>query len=236
MMSSRIRRYQDEQEKKKIYWAIGGSLGLIVFLAIFGLKILVGFSLLVDKIRGNSPANPGAGQTLLLSPVLDSLPTATNSAALALTGHGQEKMTVIIYVNDSQFRKLPIESDGTFSITNLPFKEGENTISAKLTDGKNTSDLSNVLTIEFKKKGPKMELDKPEQDAKISGDDNTVEVAGITEEDVSVTVNGRFVVTRSDGSFTYRFPLNDGENKLTIVATDDAGNTTTADRTVTYHK
>jgi hypothetical protein len=43
------------------------------------------------------------------------------------------------------------------------------------------------------------------------------------------------VVLHSDNSFSYSYPLNDGDNILTIVATDAAGNQTKVTRKVTYH-
>jgi len=44
----------------------------------------------------------------------------------------------------------------------------------------------------------------------------------------------RFVSVKDDGSFTYNLRLNDGENTLTIIARDAAGNETKLERKVTY--
>lgn len=237
MIPSRIRRHQDEEDRKRIMMAISGSIALLVFLLLFGVKILVGFSLLVDKMRGASPNTNNPQTTLLFPPALDSWPSATNSAELVLTGTGEKGLSVIIYVNDTKFDTIEVEDDGTFEIADLPLKEGENTISAKHEDDKGkTSDLSNVITIVFDKKKPELIVEKPDDESTVEGESNMVEVAGTTEEDASVTVNDRFVVIRSDNSFTYSYPLNEGENILTIVATDQAGNTAKTERKVTYKK
>ena len=61
-------------------------------------------------------------------------------------------------------------------------------------------------------------------------------VDGMTYDNVTVTINDRMVVIKTDNSFSYTYPLNDGDNILKIVATDAAGNQTTVQRKVTYHK
>lgn len=237
MIPSRLRRYQEQEDKKHILWALAGSVGLLIFLLIFGLKILVGFSLMVDRLRGNTPVNQNQQQTILLPPTLDPLPIATNSANLVVTGKGDKGLTAIIYVNDERFDEVDIKDDGTFKATRLPFKSGENTVSAKQADKKgNTSDLSNVVTVTLEKDAPKLTIDRPDDGATVNGEKNTVEITGVTDEDASITINDRFVVVHSDGSFRYDFSLNEGDNLVSIVATDQAGNSTKIERSVKYEK
>jgi hypothetical protein len=236
MVMLRSGRLEEKRQQKRLLYAIVGSIGLVVFLAIFGLKILVGFSVLVDRMRGTTPTTQ-ATEELLLPPTLDPLPTATKSGMLTLTGFAQNDSEVIIYLNDSKLETITPEEDGTFSFPLRTLKEGNNTISARTTDAKeNTSDLSNVLTVLIKKTPPILELNSPQDHASILGDSNKVQVSGKTEENTTVTVNGRMVVMRADYTFSHDHPLNEGDNKLTIVATDLAGNTTTLERTVNYRK
>jgi len=79
-------------------------------------------------------------------------------------------------------------------------------------------------------------LTAPADNASVTGDNNKILVSGKTEENASITINSRVVVVKGDYTFTYDFPLNEGENKLNIVATDLAGNTTTIERKATYHR
>ena len=58
----------------------------------------------------------------------------------------------------------------------------------------------------------------------------------MTDDNIAVTINDRMVVIKTDNSFSYGYPLNEGDNILNIVATDAAGNQTTVQRKVTYHK
>ena len=48
-----------------------------------------------------------------------------------------------------------------------------------------------------------------------------------------LTVNGEEVTVGSDGSFSTEITLEEGENTITVIATDTAGKSTTVTRTVT---
>lgn len=233
MALSRLRRYEDQRQQKRLLLAIAGSVGLLLFLLIFGVKLLIGFSLMVDGLRGNTPQT--TSQAIVLPPVLDPLPEATNSATFIVSGKGTPKLTLILYVNDAEAKRMPVPENGTFTINDATGKDGQNTTSAKLLDAKgNISELSNVVMTLVKKSKPVLEISSPSDNATVKGDKKEVTVIGKTEEDTTVTVNGRFVVTRTDGSFTFTAPINDGDTTLKIVATDQAGNQTTVERHVTY--
>ena len=212
-----------------------GSLAVLVFLGMFGLKILVGFSLAVDKLRGS--VVPAQNQAILRPPTRDPLPEATNSATVTVTGSGQAGLTLILYVNEAETKKVPVPDKGTFTLFDISVKDGTNTISAKLTDNKgNTSDLSNVISTVIKRTPPALDITAPGDGTRINGEKNTVLVNGKTDEDAGVTINDRVAVVRGDGSFSYEYSLPEGDTTLTIVATDAAGNKTTVQRRVTYQK
>ncbi len=236
MRSSRLRRFEERKQKRRLTLAIVGSVAIILFLGFFGLKILVGFSLFLDKFQGTAPKEQS--QTIVLPPIIDPLPEATNSATIDVTGKGQPGLTLIVYLNEADTKKLTVADDGTFTIKNLTVSEGTNTVSAKQKDDKdNTSDLSNVITIQVKRTPPTLDVTAPAEGATLIGEKNTVTVAGSVRDDsTSVTVNGRFVVVGSGGSFRYEHPLSEGGNTLTIVATDAAGNQTQLERRVTYQR
>ncbi len=235
MISSRLGRFENRKAQKRLLIAIGGSIGILLFIALFGLKMLVGFSLLVDRLRGASTSNQQTQSNLLLPPVIDPLPEATFSSTLSITGRGTAKNQVIVYIDDKQFKKFAVNDDGTFALSDIPVDEGEVSISSKITDDKgNTSDLSNIVHVTVDRKPPTLEVSKPDDGAKIQDGTHKATIEGKTDEDGRVTINDRIVVVRSGGTFTYAMPLSDGENTLKIVATDPAGNQTTIERRVTY--
>jgi len=235
MISSRLARFEEKNARNRLIVAVLGTFAVILFLLFFGVKILISFSVFIDKLRGNSP-NSASTQAIVLPPTLDPLPEATNSAQLKISGRGQSGLTVIVYLNGNETKKLTIPKEGIFS-TVLTAQEGKNTISAKVLDDKgNISELSQVMKIMVTNKAPLMEVTSPQDNATISGDDNKIIVSGKVEDDVRVTINDRFVVVQNDGSFSYKFPLPEGDTVLRIIATDSAGNQTKIERKVTYKK
>jgi len=195
--------------------------------------MLVGFSLLVDRLRGSSPQSQQ--QPIVLPPMLDPLPESTNSATLTVHGKANPKMQLILYLNDAEYKKLVISDDGSFEVIDIPVQEGTVSMSAKQMDEKNNvSDLSNVITTAVDRTAPKLTIDKPEDGVTVNDGTHKVAVSGVTDEDMKVTINGRIVVLKADGSFTYSMPLNDGENKLKIISLDPAGNETIVERRVIY--
>ena len=235
MPITRLSRLETRKEKRRLTLAIGGIVAIILLVGLFGVRALVGFSVFVDKLHGNAPT-PSQNQSVILPPTLDPPAEATNTATISVSGKGQSGMSLIVYLNDAQFKKLSVPTDGNFSINDIPLSDGTNTISAKLTDDKgSTSDLSNVVSVTYGNKPPNLNVSEPPDTANVSGDPNTVTVSGSTDDNVTVTINDRLVVIKSDNSFTYSYPLNDGDNILTIVATDAAGNQVKVTKKVTYH-
>lgn len=236
MPSSRLRRFEEKREKRRTVLAISGTLAVLAFLGFFGLRLLEGFSLFLDKLHGATPQQQTQNQ-LILPPVLDPPVEATNSGTITISGRGQADLTFIMYVNEKEFKKLPVPKDGNVSVANVPLEEGNNAISAKQTDDKgNLSDLSHVVTVKMKKGRPTLDISSPTDGAIFFADKNIVTVSGKTDPENQVTVNDRFVVVGSDGFFDYTAHLSQGDNTLKIVATDDAGNQTTAERKVTYQR
>lgn len=238
MIRSRLRSYQDKKERQQIVLTLAGIIAMIVFLALFGVKILVGFSLLVDKLRGTSPTAQLQNQVLLLPPQLDPLPTATFSGQINVTGKTKGDVTILLFVNDEQTDKTkPENSEGAFTFKNVTLKEGANDIAAKITDDKNnTSDFSEVLTIQVKKSKPTLDIASPSENAEITGEKQMTTVVGKTESDNVVTINDRFIVVKSDGTFSYELSLQEGEQTITVIAKDVAGNETKIERKIKYRK
>jgi len=236
MPYSRQGRFEERSQKRQLTFAVAGTAVLLLFLAFFGLKILVSFSLLVDKLRGASPTSQTT-QVLLQPPVLDPLPVATNSATSKVTGKAQPTLSLIIYLNETESKTISVPDDGKFELTDITLKEGSNTLSAKTTDNKGGfSELSNVITTIFQKNPPTLEISSPDDHSSVSGDNSTITISGQTNEDNSLTINGRLVIVNHDGSFSHQYRLNEGDNTLKIVATDQAGNQTTVERQVKYQK
>lgn len=234
-MSSRLRKFEEQRLKRRLFLSIVGSIGILLFLGLFGLKILESFSLFIDTLHGATPQSKDISSSLLLPPTLNALPEATNSASLTITGIAKPDTTLILYVNEKESGKTTVGKDGTFSTVISQTQDGKNTVSAKITDNKgNFSGLSNVLSVMIKKTKPKLEVSSPTDNAKVNTD--TINVTGTTEDDTTVRINDHFALINNDRSFSYKYKLNDGDNTLKIVAVDLAGNETSIERHVTLQK
>ena len=235
MVYSRLIRHEERIQRKRLIVALGGMIGLIIFLFMFGLKILVGFSIFVDRMRGNPPQQPQTRE-LILPPTLDILPQATNSASVALTGKGDPGRTIALYIDDEEPVTLTVQNDGTFSLVKR-LSEGAHTVSAKAKNDKETeSVLSNVIRVTIMRQKPELTIASPAYGSRIVGEANTIAVKGKTGPDNMVIVNDRTAVVASDGSFSYTLALSEGDTTIRITATDPAGNQTTLERRVTYQK
>lgn len=230
----RYGRSEYRRQQRMLIAAVVGSICVVTFIVFFGLPLLVNFSLIVDKLRGTSPA--AKSKAVILAPSLDPLLEATNSAALTISGRGTAGETLLLYINDAETKKLTIPDSGDFRTTILG-KQGKNTISAKiLGNGDTLSELSNVVTTTVINEEPELDVTAPADNAEYVGDQTSITIEGKTGEENTVTVNDRRVVLREDGSFHYTVRLSEGENTFTIVATDVAGNKTTVERKVTYQQ
>ncbi len=236
MQYSRLRRFEEKRQEKKIAFSIIGIIAIFIFLGVFGIKILVGFSLLVDKLRGTPQQQ--VTQQLILPPEFDPLPIATNSATIAVSGKGQPGMTVIVYINDTDTEKTTVDKDGSFKINSVKLIEGSNTISAKQTDDKkNVSALSEVFTVVSKKSKPTLEISYPPDNQQIRQEQNTITVTGKTNDEANtVTVNDRLAIVRNDGSFSHDLNVLDGDSTIKVIASDTAGNQITVERKINYGK
>ncbi len=236
-LSSRLARFEEKKLKTRLLFAVIGTLLVITLLVVFGFRLMISFFIFLDQMRGKSSTNQSPSTVLVIPPYLDPLPAATMSGKLIITGRGQANATIILYINDSETKRETISDDGTFSITSQNLPEGSYTIRAKTTDSNgNTSNFSNTITTIIKKRPPLLEISSPVDDMMITGDDNILQIEGKTDEGVDIRVNDRFVIVKPDGSFIYPYPLEEGENILTIQAIDQAGNITKVEKIVTYKK
>ena len=101
----------------------------------------------------------------------------------------------------------------------------------------NYSEPSNEVSIEIKDTTPPtITINSPEDGAETS--DDFVNVSGTITDDLSgidsATINGNSLTLNSDGSFSTTVSLTEGDNTITITATDKAGNKATKTITVVY--
>jgi len=79
---------------------------------------------------------------------------------------------------------------------------------------------------------PFLVLQFPASDQTVS--ENTAEISGITENNVSLFIQNQNVKIGDDGKYQFRCTLSEGENRIIVKAVDRSGNITKAERVITY--
>lgn len=210
-----------------------GTILVIALLLIFGVPALINMSLLFARFKKDIPQPKSL--TFLNKPVIEPTYEATNSAEIAIHGISDPNTTLTLYLNDQTKEENKIDQTGSFVFPSIFLKEGENKIYVKAVLDKESLE-SEPITVVYDKKPPKIEITEPQDNQNYRGDQRYALVSGKTEETDSVLINDRLAILNADGSFTYRFLLNEGENKITIVAMDKAGNKVTVEKKVNYSK
>ncbi len=161
--------------------------------------------------------------------------TATNSAQIKVSGSAPKDTTVMLYVNDIKEEEIPVDEDNNFTFDEVKIDEGENTIKTKAKDdNKNVSVYSPVIKITYLNKPPSLEINEPTDGKSFEKDDSPIQVKGKTDPKVKVTVNDFWAIVDGAGNFSYTLPLQGGENRIKVVATDEAGNKTEKEIKVSY--
>ncbi|OGD87604.1 hypothetical protein A2870_02900 [Candidatus Curtissbacteria bacterium RIFCSPHIGHO2_01_FULL_41_11] len=233
--SLRIERLTRKEEKatiRRIVYLSFVSLVLGVIFFALGIPFLGKFADFVGGIfRRDLVQEAGAPQ----APILDELPTATNSARLPIRGFSSDGKKVEIYHNGDKVGEVDV-SDNHFSYDGFRLKDGENEIYAKaLSEASKTSDSSQTKKVIYSTKEPKLEIESPSEGQNFVGN-NRIRVSGQTDPDAQVYANGFLASISGEGKFEVFVPVGEGETTIEIKAQDSAGNEKIEKRKINYHK
>lgn len=121
-----------------------------------------------------------------------------------------------------------VQSDGSFEVPVALF-EGSNPVNVTAEDIAGNM-AQTLLTVNVDTIPPYLFLDSPEDGLLTNVQD--ILVTGWTEPSVALEVNGVAVPVQPDGSFSTNFLLSSGQNIISVNATDIAGNSNSAQRSV----
>lgn len=231
---SRLSRKLESKTKQSIILSFLGIIIVLGLIAKFGIPVLANVSFFLFEKKDTQ--DQSAKKTIFVSPPeLDALPNATNSAKLVVSGTGQEKQEIALYINGEFEDKTEVEDDKKFIFDNILLKEGENLIQTKAKEENQESDFSNSYTIILTKKAPTLTIDSPSDKQSFGKDDKQVMIKGKTDAGNKVTINDLWAIVDNNGAYEYGLPLHGGENKIKVIATDQANNTTEKEITVVYN-
>jgi len=235
---TRLQRRLEQRTKRQTLFFLLGIFSILFLLGIFFVPFVqtVGKFFSLFKNEKTSSSVVRTGKSLLIPPVLSPIPTATNSASISISGITVQKDVVVqLFINDSKESEIPTQEDGTFEFENVGLQEGRNVIKARVKRGTEFSKFSDEYQIIYKASKPLLEIVSPSDGATYSKDDNQITLKGKTDPENSVTVNGFLAVVDQEGSFSYPLSLQNGENRILVVAKDQAGNATEKEIKVFYN-
>ncbi|HEX2835647.1 MAG TPA: Ig-like domain-containing protein [Thermoanaerobaculia bacterium] len=170
---------------------------------------------------GNSSRTPYAVTVDRTAPAVQ---ITESGAAIPANAVYSREVTIVIESNDST-ATVSATSNGTpFTTGTTLTADGTYTITAKATDTLGNESAIATATFRIDRSGPAIDITSPQNDAVVPGD--SIVVSGTVSGANSVTVNGQ-LATLGAGTFTATVPLDLGNNVLTAIATDDAGNSAT---------
>lgn len=234
MARSRLNQKLVKQTERNLL--LIGAIGMVVLVIFifFGVKLLVNFSLFVEK-KPDTNAEQAQEETFMAIPTLDYLADATNSASIEVSGIAASGKYVKLYLNGRQLKKADIKSDNTFVFHDVTLESGENDIKVKaVSDDNKESRFSETLTVTYSNEPPKLSIDTPSDGQTYNKERNPLRVSGKTDPNVRVTVNDFWAVVDGQGNYYYSLPLKNGANEIKVVATDEAGNKAEKTLHVTY--
>ncbi len=233
MRVSRLTKRTEKNTKKSIFFSVLGIVVILFLIFKFGLGLLVNFSLLISNSKGTTTGSDQNTISFISPPTLNPTFSATNSAQVTITGIADKGRDVYLYINNLQTDQTTADDKGNFKFSET-LNKGINQITAKEIYNGKESNFSNPISITYLNSLPKLDVSNPTDGEKFQKDQNTVLVSGSTDPGVSVTVNGFWAVIDDNNNFSYNLPLQNGDNQIKIVATDQAGNRTEKDLTVNY--
>ena len=233
----RYSRLESVEEKRNFRNAIlFVVLTIIAIVALFweGVPLLARFTTFVSDFGKSNKPIVSTDKTPPAPPSFNTFPDFTNQNNITLTGNSESGATIKLTFNGSDQNSLA-DKDGNFTF-NLQLQDGDNTFSAIAVDtANNVSQRTHDYKIVFDSKPPDLTITSPNDGSQFFGSNQRqVTIQGATDSGAQVTVNDRIVTVDDAGKFAYTTTLNDGENKFAVKSTDQAGNNTEKDITLSF--
>lgn len=222
--------------KNNIILLILGTIALLIFLFFFGPQLLINLSLFVGDMKKESdqPTTTGQNtQSFVPKPIIIQPQKATKESKITIEGSAQNAKTIELFVNDSLAGKETMNGN-EFTFNDVPLKEDENRIKVRSINGNNKSEFSETVRVAYRQKAPEIEIETPRDGDAFSGGVSLLKVKGKSAPYAKVTINGALAIIDETGTFRYDYRMQGGDNKLMIVATDDAENRSEKEVKFTY--
>lgn len=233
---SRYTNYKRKQFLQSILFYVILTILFFVFFFTFGLRILLNASAFIANFSANKSSPTTQEEVGFFGTFeIDRIPTATNSAQINISGSVNNFDWLEFFVNGEKVKEKKVTSLNSFDeqIGDLNLGNNEIYIKAKATDVKKIKN-STKYSVLYKSNKPKLEISEPQDNSKTSKTE--ISLIGMTDKETFVKVNDYPAVVDVEGKFQTSVKLKEGENKITILVADIAGNTDTKTLSVIYEK
>lgn len=209
------------------------NLLLTIFLLFFlGYALLVwiipnviGGLFLVSHIGAKPATTPSPiSDSTLAPPVLNIPYEATNTAKIRIKGYASPHHDIELYVNEEKVTTTETNEEGVFIAEGISLEQGDNIIYGKTISSTSTSLSSKPIKVIYSNQKPKLSISHPSDGQTVKGGDKKITVQGSTDPGNSIVINGQKAIVNGDGNFSQSIPLNDGENSITVTASDQYNN------------
>lgn len=202
-------------------------------LELYGPKIFSAFGLLsLDRFKKKEEVK---FQTQ--TPLVVDIPKALKEKTITINGFSEPDSIVKLFLNGPEVASTNSDSEGKFAFSNTPLSEGQNIVFVKAqAPNKTDSEKSQTYYFYFDNKKPAISIEKPKNDEEFESVDSRVPVKGKVNEKASVSVNEHITVVDSEGSFQTLVSVKEGENKIFVLAVDEAGNEASASVKIKFKK
>jgi len=155
----------------------------------------------------------------------------TKDEMVTVTGTSQANGATVKLYNGTEEVGTGTVENGKFSIETT-LNTGANALSVEAVVNGKITDRSETVNVTLDQAAPTLNVTAPVQGHKTNVE--MVYVKGNTSDENldKLTVNGQSVTVSADGSFSHKVLLDSGENTITVVSTDKAGNKATVTRNV----
>ncbi|KEZ54160.1 S8 family peptidase [Metabacillus indicus] len=146
----------------------------------------------------------------------------TNKETAVVEGKASPTTTVHIYNGETEAASVQATETGTFR-AEVMLNTGENVLTAKSSTDAGMTDASNAVKVTLDKTKPVFTVENPKDGQKLNTEALTVS-GTIADDNLDwIKVNGQKAAVK-DGKFSKRILLENGENVITVLAADKAGN------------
>lgn len=230
---SRLSKRAESQSRRNLILSILGIIIVTTLMVRFGIPLLANISGFISGYHKSNSITESSKSKFISVPTLDTLVQATNSAEIIVKGQAEKNQNISIFINNALSDSKDTKDDGTFSFK-VFLSQGENKIKVRASMDNNKSDYSDEETTTYISTAPTLDLKSPSDGQSFSKDQNPIQVTGVTDAGVKVTVNDFWAVIDENNNFSYTLNLKDGDNNIKITAVDIAGNKTEKEVKVTY--